>query len=236
MLNRPILKKIAYVAPVSLPSPKDIVICQRLYQDLPEPVDFQGIDSLQELFHRMSDPNWHADFAVVDIQECHKLDGVNTWDLINCLTTLSKLQVKVNGKKRTHLIAGMTENTPLPLVKQALKCRDFSGFTTILGDRWIYEIVLDSISKYIQFDWTIPQVIKDMVGDVKEKKSSTRYSGLTPRELEIYKLLTTRGASNKVIAKTLNIAESTVKIHMSSILKKYNCRNRTQLSISQELS
>jgi two-component system nitrate/nitrite response regulator NarL len=44
-------------------------------------------------------------------------------------------------------------------------------------------------------------------------------------------MVTNRGASNKMIAKTLNISESTVKLHIGTILKKFGVRNRTQLAI-----
>lgn len=40
-----------------------------------------------------------------------------------------------------------------------------------------------------------------------------------------------RGHSNKVIARTCHIAESTVKIHVKSILRKIHVKNRTQAAI-----
>ena len=40
-----------------------------------------------------------------------------------------------------------------------------------------------------------------------------------------------RGASNKVIARTLMLAESTVKIHVRSILRKLNLTSRVQVAI-----
>ncbi len=57
---------------------------------------------------------------------------------------------------------------------------------------------------------------------------------LTPRQREVLVLVCNRGLSNKAIAKTLNISESTVKIHMSSILKIYCVQNRTQLVIASQ--
>jgi two-component system, NarL family, nitrate/nitrite response regulator NarL len=50
------------------------------------------------------------------------------------------------------------------------------------------------------------------------------------RELEILSCLSS-GDSNKIIARTCNIAESTVKIHLKSILRKIHVQNRTQAAI-----
>ena len=54
---------------------------------------------------------------------------------------------------------------------------------------------------------------------------------LTPRQRQILDIIVTRGVSNKNIARMLHISESTVKLHMSSILKKFGVRNRTQLAL-----
>jgi DNA-binding NarL/FixJ family response regulator len=52
---------------------------------------------------------------------------------------------------------------------------------------------------------------------------------LTPREQQIFVLLTTRALSNKQIANHLNVTESTIKAHMSKIMAKYGAKTRTQL-------
>jgi DNA-binding NarL/FixJ family response regulator len=56
-------------------------------------------------------------------------------------------------------------------------------------------------------------------------------SDLTPRQQQILDIVAQRGVSNKQIARMLNISESTVKLHMSGILKKFGVRNRTQLAL-----
>ncbi|GAB1576875.1 response regulator [Bordetella petrii] len=53
---------------------------------------------------------------------------------------------------------------------------------------------------------------------------------LTAREREIVQCLA-HGASNKVIARQLDIAESTVKIHVQNILKKLNLTSRVQVAV-----
>ncbi|MGQ5522131.1 response regulator [Chitinimonas sp. PSY-7] len=53
---------------------------------------------------------------------------------------------------------------------------------------------------------------------------------LTAREREIVQCLT-RGESNKEIARHLDVAESTVKIHVQNILKKLNLSSRVQVAV-----
>jgi two-component system nitrate/nitrite response regulator NarL len=53
---------------------------------------------------------------------------------------------------------------------------------------------------------------------------------LTPREREIIALLAS-GASNKEIARKLELAESTVKIHVQGILRKLNLASRVQAAV-----
>src|SRR5436853_3955411 len=52
-------------------------------------------------------------------------------------------------------------------------------------------------------------------------------SELSPRELEILKLIS-RGGSNKEIANSLNISEGTVRVHASNIFAKLGCSDRAQ--------
>ncbi|MDH4053089.1 MAG: response regulator [Rubrivivax sp.] len=53
---------------------------------------------------------------------------------------------------------------------------------------------------------------------------------LSPREQEILSHIA-RGASNKEIARALDIAESTVKIHVQHILRKLNLGSRVQAAV-----
>lgn len=53
---------------------------------------------------------------------------------------------------------------------------------------------------------------------------------LSPREQELLREIV-RGASNKEIARTLGIAETTVKIHVQHILRKLNLSSRVQVAV-----
>ncbi len=59
---------------------------------------------------------------------------------------------------------------------------------------------------------------------------ATEKEKLTPRERETMVCLA-RGESNKEIARHLDVAESTVKIHVQNILKKLNLTSRVQIAV-----
>lgn len=63
-----------------------------------------------------------------------------------------------------------------------------------------------------------------------DKEVETQISNLSPRELEIVCLIA-KGCSNKEIARTLNIAETTVKIHVQHVLRKLNLSSRVQVAV-----
>lgn len=55
-------------------------------------------------------------------------------------------------------------------------------------------------------------------------------AGLTPRQAEVLRLMG-QGLSNKGICKRLNLAEGTVKLHVTAIMRALNTGNRTQTVI-----
>jgi DNA-binding NarL/FixJ family response regulator len=61
-------------------------------------------------------------------------------------------------------------------------------------------------------------------------KSDERLERVTPRERQIVDLLSV-GASNKEIAKRLNVTERTVKAHLTAIFRKLGLSGRLQLAL-----
>ena len=72
-------------------------------------------------------------------------------------------------------------------------------------------------------------------GDGGQERAVSRaaplFSALTPRELEILEHVAD-GSSNKMIARALDIAEGTVKLHVKAILRKLNMRSRVEAAVA----
>lgn len=67
-------------------------------------------------------------------------------------------------------------------------------------------------------------------GPTQKTEAVSELDKLTPREKDILACLA-RGESNKVIARSLSVAESTVKIHVQNVLKKLNLSSRVQAAV-----
>jgi len=79
---------------------------------------------------------------------------------------------------------------------------------------------------------TLPQELaRILLSDKPEtKEQGASKEDLTPRELDVLQSIA-QGLSNKQIAQTLSISTTTVRSHVSSLMRKLNMENRTQLAI-----
>lgn len=95
------------------------------------------------------------------------------------------------------------------------------------------DFFLDAIRRAMQGDSVISnEMTAKLVANLRRghEPIPSEISKLTPREGDILSQLAS-GLSNKEIARELNLAESTVKIHIQSILKKLGLSNRVQAAI-----
>lgn len=95
--------------------------------------------------------------------------------------------------------------------------------------------LVDSIHKALNGESVMsPQMSTALIDAVREPvvepKSEKQMVKLTPRESQIIVMLA-QGESNKGIARTLDLAESTVKIHVQGILRKLKISSRVQAAV-----
>ena len=79
---------------------------------------------------------------------------------------------------------------------------------------------------------TLPQELTHILlgSETIEKEPGSMQQDLTPRELDVLRCIA-QGMSNKQVAQKLSVSTTTVRSHVSSMIRKLNVENRTQLAI-----
>jgi DNA-binding NarL/FixJ family response regulator len=157
----------------------------------------------------------------VDTVDMH---GVTLHEFISMIETL----IKVTGNTNIPLALGVEITTPLSLIKiyQKHNIHGIVPSAKTFGSDETYKGI-EALFNRIPY-W--PKHILDQLPGVKKKLTKNTIT-LTARQTQVVDLISERGLSNKKIAQALNITESTVKIHVSAILKAYGVRTRTQLAV-----
>ena len=96
------------------------------------------------------------------------------------------------------------------------------------------DFLLDSIRRAVDGDSVLsPEMTAKLVARLRAPVAAPRHSeldSLTPRERETLGHLAL-GSSNKEIARALDLAESTVKVHVQNILRKLGISSRVQAAV-----
>ena len=96
------------------------------------------------------------------------------------------------------------------------------------------DFLLGSIRRAVAGDSVLsPEMTAKLVQKLRApvvESAPPEYESLTPRERETLTWLA-RGASNKQIARTLDVAESTIKVHVQNILRKLDLHSRVQAAV-----
>lgn len=91
--------------------------------------------------------------------------------------------------------------------------------------------MMEGIRSVLEGDTFVsPHIIVPDAPATGEMDGERLQSLLTPRQRDVLGMLR-QGKSNKEIARDLNLAEITVKLHVTAILRSLGCENRTQAAI-----
>lgn len=149
---------------------------------------------------------FRPDVTVMDL----RMPGVNGFDAISAIRRLN----------RTAKIVVLTNYEGSEDVYRALRCGAMAYLTKDASG----QEVVNAIQTVHQGSRYLPREVRDRLA---ERMPCTE---LTPREQQVLKLIS-QGNSNREIAFALQIAEKTVRIHVSSLLEKMGARDRTQAAI-----
>lgn len=154
---------------------------------------------------------------------------------VEVTTLLSSVQAVVG------LLSGDTKGEKLGIAAFRLSVRlgAFDSFVTayrgcppLLEAASKDRLNLDSLREVVDFaqDWALAKK-----AGLKAAPSPRSRSGLSPREREVLGLIG-QGLTNRAIATTLFITESTVKVHVLHIFEKLGVRSRTEAALKAALT
>lgn len=96
-------------------------------------------------------------------------------------------------------------------------------------DELVAQVRLAALGK-LALSPELTMVLAEALRERPKTQSQVQASHLTKREKDVLKLIT-KGLSNKMIARKLDIAEGTVKVHVKSLLNKLGMRSRTEAAV-----
>lgn len=153
-------------------------------------------------------------------------------ETIDMVKTLSKL-VCVDQSYQLSISIGIRKTTSYKKIKELQK-NDISGIIPNHRDFGIEETLKGLRAQWSNIPYWPKHIINQLSGSPTQKDSTPPTVDdikLTVRQQQIVNMIVEKGASNKVIARLLNISESTVKLHLGHIFKKYGVKSRTQLAV-----
>jgi two-component system nitrate/nitrite response regulator NarL len=160
-------------------------------------------------------------------QEMAKENNITITEFIAMLRTMIKMVPGCNPSIGISIEKSCTSD----MIKE-FKNLDVSGIVPHIASYGV-DRGIESVNTMMQGKQYWPKDIIDELLQIKRPTKSINHDiHLTVRQKQVMDLVCHRGLPNKTIANMLHITESTVKIHVSAILKEYGVRNRTQLALA----
>jgi DNA-binding NarL/FixJ family response regulator len=158
-----------------------------------------------------------------------ELEHSSAVEIVNMVQTMSRL---VNLPYTIKIAVDVGKDTSYETIK-ILQKSEIHGIIPRVCDFGWNESLKGAEAIWAGIPYWPRHIIDQLSGSKKKKDPSAtnQHISLTVRQKQIFDMVVDRGLSNKIIARTLTIGESTVKLHLSHIFKKYGVKNRTQLAV-----
>ena len=147
------------------------------------------------------------------------------WHLAECDGDDSFRRLREAGcAARIVVLSGETSAT---LIRSTVEL----GAAGFIPKTYSSEMMVAALGKVLDGQIFLPaealNVLGIKAGGHTTPETDVRFSGLTARQLDVYRAAA-RGLPNKLIARELGIAESTVKSHLTAVFQALGVRNRTE--------
>ena len=146
------------------------------------------------------------------------------------------LDLKIPGVAGLEALAALRDAIPgAPLV--VLSGEDSPGVVRAATERGAMgfipksstpEVLIQALRLVLARGVYLPPAVLDAAADpATAADGGTALRNLTPRQMDVLRCVI-QGKSNKVIARELDVSEGTVKAHLSSVLRAFGARSRTE--------
>lgn len=162
-----------------------------------------------------------AQFALLTKYELVLLD----WHLADCDGAVSLQHLRDAGC--TARIVVLSGETSVGLIRGCIE----QGAAGFIPKSYSSEMMVAALGKVLAGQIFLPaealHASGAKAGAHAVLEGDGRFAGLTARQIDVYRAAT-RGLSNKLIARELGIAESTVKSHLTAVFASLGVSNRTE--------
>ena len=149
-------------------------------------------------------------------------------DIIRTTQTLLDLStIKFNGNRKHSISILVDEPLPFTLVKQ-LKASGVKSLIPKISAHG-FDSCISANQEFLTHGEVWPSYL------INYNVAHTSSAGIVPlthMQKQIAYIIATRGLSNKQLSAHFGLADSTIKMHIGIILKKYGVQNRTQLVLA----
>ncbi len=176
--------------------------------------DFEVVQCCRDGEEAIAAARTHAcDVLVLDL----RMPGQTGLDVLRALTTEKR------SCRTVLLTAAISDDDVLEAVRL--------GAQGVVMKEAAPETLLECVRRVNRGEqWIDRETMSRAFGRVMRRESAAKEAGLTPREIEIVRMIAL-GLRNKVIAERLNISEGTVKIHLHNIYEKLQIDGRLELML-----
>lgn len=147
------------------------------------------------------------------------------WHLAECDGAVSMQRLREAGcMARIVVLSG---ETSVGLIRACIE----QGAAGFIPKTYSSEMMLAALGKVLAGQIFVPAEALNASGTNAGRHTApagdSQFAGLTMRQIDVYRAAT-RGLPNKLIARELGIAESTVKSHLTAVFAVLGVRNRTE--------
>ena len=153
------------------------------------------------------------------------------------------LDLNMPGLNRLDALAALREAVPeVPVVvlsgedePRVVRAAIERGAMGFIPKSATPEVLIQALRLVLAHGVYLPVAVLDAASALPAAQAAARADtapaavlpGLTPRQMDVLRCVI-QGKPNKVIARELDVAEATVKVHLSSVLRAFGVRNRTE--------